>query len=125
MKNKTNKKNKNNSNNHQINNKLKQCLPYFINSIIVVVIFCLILVISHSYPFGHKLTIGKVDAIAQYKPMLYNFIMHIKTHTLELFSFNNGLGNSLLFNLTYYLLSPLNLIAIFFSNHNMMYLLLV
>ena len=118
MKNKSSKKT---SNSHQTNNKLKQCLPYYINSLIIVIIFCLILAISHSYPFDTKLTIGKVDAIAQYKPMLYNFIMHLKTHTLELFSFNNGLGNSLLFNLSYYLLSPLNLIAIFFNNHNMMY----
>ncbi len=97
-------------------------LPYLINSLIVIVIFCLILLLSKTSPFGDALALGKSDAIYQYKPMLYNFIMKLKTGTLYQFSFNNGLGNSFFFNFAYYLSSPLNLVAIFFNNPDFMFL---
>lgn len=101
--------------------KLKKLFPYFINVLLVLSIFTITLVITKTYPFGNY-TIGKSDAIVQYKPMLYNFIMSIKTHTISTYSFNNGLGNPLIFNFIYYLSSPLNLIALFFKSPNSMYL---
>ena len=102
--------------------KLKKFRPYLLNSLLIIGLFCLILIISKSAPFGSKLAIGKSDAIYQYKPMLYNFIMRLKTGTLLQYTFNNGLGNSFFFNFAYYLTSPLNLIAIFFNNPDIMYL---
>ncbi len=102
--------------------KLKKFRPYLLNSLLIVGLFCLILIISKSAPFGSKLSIGKSDAIYQYKPMLYNFIMRLKTGTIFQYTFNNGLGNSFFFNFAYYLTSPLNLIAIFFNNPDIMYL---
>ncbi len=101
--------------------KLKKIFPYIINILLVLSIFIITLIITKTYPFGDY-TIGKSDAIIQYKPMLYNFIMAIKTHTISSYSFNNGLGNPLIFNFIYYLSSPLNLIALFFNNPNSMYL---
>ena len=101
--------------------KLKKLKPYLINSLITIAIFLIILAITKTYPFGSK-TIGNLDAIYQVKPMLYNFIMKIKTNTLLNYSFNNGLGNPLLFNYIYYLVSPLNLIAILFKTPNAMFL---
>lgn len=101
--------------------KPKKILPYLFNTILVISIFILTLIITKTIPFGTN-TLGKGDAIVQYKPMLYNFIMSIKTNTLSSFSFNNGLGNPTLFNYLYYLASPLNLVAYFFNNADTMYL---
>lgn len=101
--------------------KIKQLKPYIINTITIVAIFILTLIITKTSPFGTQ-AIGKSDAIAQYKPMLYNFIMSLKNGILESYSFNNGLGNPFLFNYTYYLISPLNLIALLFKNGDIMYL---
>lgn len=102
-------------------NKRKQLKPYIINTLTIIAIFILTLIITKTSPFGTQ-AIGKSDAIAQYKPMLYNFIMSLKNGILELYSFNNGLGNPFLFNYTYYLISPLNLIALLFKNGDIMYL---
>lgn len=94
---------------------------YVLNAILVVAVFIIALVLTKTSPFGNNI-LGKSDAINQYKPMLYNFIMKIKSGTLELYSFNNALGNSILFNYVYYLISPLNFIALFFNNVDLMFL---
>ncbi|HIS17319.1 MAG TPA: YfhO family protein, partial [Candidatus Coprovivens excrementavium] len=101
--------------------RIKKILPYLINSLLCVAIFLIALYICDNFPFG-EYTIGKSDAIVQFKPMLYNFITELKTKTIELYSFNNGLGNPFVFNFLYYLSSPLNLVAIFFKDANSMYL---
>ena len=100
---------------------MKKIKPYLVNTLIVVVIFLSVLMLSHISPFGNYI-IGKSDAIAQYKPMLYNFLTSLKHGILEIYSFNNGLGNPFMFNYTYYLISPLNLIGIIFKNGDLMYL---
>lgn len=102
-------------------NKLKRIIPYIINTLISLSIFLLILIITNTSPFGGHI-LGKSDAIVQFKPMLFDFIMGLKTNTLEVFSFNNGLGNPIIFNYLYYLSSPLNLIAILFKTPDAMYL---
>ena len=48
--------------------------------------------------------------------------MNIKNGTLELYSFNNGLGNPFIFNFSYYLISPVNFIGLLFNNGDLMYL---
>lgn len=101
--------------------KLKKILPYIINILLVISIFIITMLITKTYPFGNNI-LGKSDAIVQFKPMLYNFIMSIKTHTIGSYSFNNGLGNPIIFNFIYYLSSPFNLIALFFNNPDYMYL---
>lgn len=102
-------------------NKKKNKIIYLYNVLIVLVIFLLTLVITKTDPFGN-MALGKSDALSQYKPMLYNFIMAIKTGTLEAFSFNNALGNSFMFNFVYYLISPFNFIALLFNDANLMFL---
>lgn len=101
--------------------KIKKITPYIINILLVLSIFIITLIITKTSPFGPD-TLGKSDAIVQFKPMLYDFIMGLKTNTLELFSFNNGLGNPIIFNFLYYLSSPLNIIAILFNSPDSMYL---
>ena len=105
----------------KIKNILKNTHPYIINSLIIIIILLLTLIISNTSPFGNNI-LGKSDAIVQFKPMLYDLIMGIKTNTLEGFSFNNGLGNPTIFNFLYYLASPFNLIALLFNNPDKMYL---
>ena len=102
-------------------NKLNKIKPYLINIILVTTIFLATLIICDISPFGDNI-LGKSDAIAQYKPMLYNYIMNIKNGTLELYSFNNGLGNPFIFNFSYYLISPVNFIGLLFNNGDLMYL---
>ena len=69
--------------------RLKTLKPYITNVLLVVLIFLLTLMICDVSPFGDTI-LGKSDAVAQYKPMLYNYIMNIKNGTFELYSFNNG-----------------------------------
>lgn len=102
-------------------NKLKKLIPYIINISITLCIFIIVLLITNTSPFGTDV-LGKSDGIVIFKPMLYDFIMGLKTNTLEVFSFNNGLGNPTIFNYLYHLASPLNLIAIFFKTPDAMYL---
>ncbi len=100
---------------------VKKLIPYLINSLIVITIFIIVLLITKTSPFGNNI-LGKADAITQYKPMLYNFIMSIKKGTFTIYSFNNGLGNSFLFTFIYYLSSPINLIALLFNKPDSMFL---
>ena len=94
---------------------------YIISILACILIFMLSLYLNRIFPFGTEL-LGKSDAFVQFKPMLYNFVMKIKTGTLLNYSFNNGLGNATIFDFWYYLASPLNLIALLFKSPNGMYL---
>ena len=102
-------------------NKIKKILPYLINALIITAIFIGVLLISKASPFGNYI-LGKSDAISQYKPMLFNFITNLKKGTIDIYSFNNGLGNPFIFNYIYYLISPLNLIALLFKKADHMFL---
>lgn len=101
--------------------KIKKILPYIVNILIITAIFIGILLISKTSPFGNYI-LGKSDAISQYKPMLFNFITNLKKGTIDIYSFNNGLGNPFIFNYIYYLISPLNLIALLFKKADYMFL---
>ena len=100
---------------------MKKYKTYIITIITSITLFILILYINNISPFGNNM-LGKSDAINQFKPLLYDFAMKIKTGTLLNYSFNNGLGNPTMFNYLYYLASPINLIAILFNDPNIMYL---
>ena len=80
----------------------------------------LILFIKNIFPFGNSLIV-KSDALAQYQPMLYNFIEKLRIGTLEPYTFNNGFGSPTIFNYLYYISSPLNLLSIFFKSPEGMY----
>lgn len=97
---------------------------YILNILIALFIFFLALFINDIKPFG-PYDLAKYDGFFQYKPMLFNFLKNIQEGTLSNFSFLNGLGNSLFFNYTYYLSSPINLLALPFKNANTMYLVVI
>ncbi len=94
---------------------------YLINILITVAIFLGIIIINRLSPFGNRM-LSRSDAIVMFKPMLYNFIMKLKTGTLLNFTFNNGLGAATIFDYIYDLASPLNLVALLFKSADAMYL---
>lgn len=98
--------------------------PYLINTLIIISIFLLVMIISKTSPFGNNL-LSKDNGISQYKPILYNFIMSLKTGSLLPYTFINALGESQLFNILYYTTSPINLIALPFNNGDIMYLIVI
>jgi molecular chaperone Hsp33 len=57
--------------------KIKKLTPYIINILLVLSIFIITSIITKTSPFGPD-TLGKSDAIVQFKPMLYDFIMGLK-----------------------------------------------
>lgn len=101
-------------------NKIKELIPYIINTLIILTIFFIVLKLNSFYPLGN-INLDKYDAFYQYKPMLYNFITSIKNGTILSFNFLNGLGNPTIFNYLYYLASPINLIALFFKTPEAMF----
>ena len=101
--------------------KVKNCKIYFINIVVCIFIFLLILIINKISPFGNHM-LGISDAPLQFKPMLYSLIMRIRTGTLLNYTFSNGLGNATIFDFLYYIASPINIIAILFKSPDMMYL---
>ncbi len=100
---------------------MKKLRIYLINIILIISIFLLVLYAKGVSPFGNNI-LGLSDGVYQFKPMLYDFIMKIKYGILESYSFNNGLGNPTIFNILYYLASPVNLIALLFNKPDTMYL---
>ena len=104
--------------------KLKKTSPYIISILIAVSIFFISLYINKIAPFG-KYTLAKNDAFYQYEPMLFNFIKSIQEGNLSIFSFLNGLGNSFLFNYSYYLSSPLNILLLPFKSANTMFIAII
>ena len=100
---------------------LKKYWIHLFNMLLAVFVFLLIWYIAKVYPFGPK-TFGTSDGLAQFKPMIYDVIAKLKLGTLGTYSFNNGLGNPVIFNILYYVSSPLNLICLLFNSPNVMYL---
>lgn len=100
---------------------LKKYWIHLFNILLAVFVFLLIWYIAKVYPFGPK-PLGASDGLVQFKPMIYDVIAKLKLGTLGTYSFNNGLGNPVIFNILYYVSSPLNLICLLFNSPNVMYL---
>lgn len=66
------------------------------------------------YPFGDK-TVFTVDLYFQYAPLLAHLRRSILNGNISLYSFTIGSGTSVLPLAAYYLLSPFNVILLFFS----------
>lgn len=100
---------------------LKKYWIHLFNMLLAVFVFLLIWYIAKVYPFGPN-PLGVSDGLVQFKPMIYDVIAKLKLGTLGTYSFNNGLGNPVIFNILYYVSSPLNLICLLFNSPNVMYL---
>ena len=99
---------------------MKKKYVYIINIVIPIIILIGSLIHFEVAPFG-KYSIGICDAITQFKPMLFDFVTKLKLGIFSVYSFNNGFGNPIIFNIMYYLNSPINIIAILFNNSDSMF----
>ncbi len=77
---------------------LKKYWIHLFNMLLAVFVFLLIWYIAKVYPFGPK-PLGASDGLVQFKPMIYDVIAKLKLGTLGTYSFNNGLGNPVIFNI--------------------------
>lgn len=90
---------------------------YLIGSIIVSMIYIIFLYVGRITPFGDK-SILKIDLYQQYAEFL-TYYREVLLHGKGLFvSWNMGLGNNFFTTFTYYLVSPFNLLIVFFSKEN-------
>ena len=99
---------------------IKKYRIYVINIFLAISIFLFYCAITKTYPFGPRV-LGVSDGIAQFKPMIFDIFSKIKMGTMGTYSFNNGLGNPFIFNILYYVSSPLNVICLLLKSSNSMY----
>lgn len=93
----------------------------FILILCVLSTFFILMLINDIYPLGNN-DLAIADASSQYEPFIYDYITKLKSFNYQSYSFMNFLGNPSMFNFVYYLASPINLIALIFSNYKLMYL---
>ena len=90
---------------------------YFVGTILVILLYTMYLVISRVTPFGEN-SILKSDSYKQYAEFLAYYRGHLYGKKSLLLSWNMGLGNNFFTTFTYYLVSPFNLLVVFFNEKN-------
>lgn len=99
--------------------KTKKQIPYiWLSPIITLGIMLVLYAVSGIYPFGTASTAFS-DGIAQYVPFLSELSEKIREGGSLLYSWHIGNGINFWTNIGYYLASPLNLIALFFTPDEM------
>ncbi len=96
--------------------KKKKILIYLLSMAIPVIIFMVCAYINGFVPFGKEM-LNSYDSFTQYPGMLLEHIRLLK-EGLPFYSWKGGLGFNFFGTLTYYCMSPLNLLAIFASPNN-------
>ena len=90
---------------------------YFIGTILTIILYLIYLAIAKIGPFGEN-SILKSDLYKQYAEFLA-YYKDVLTGKGSLFmSWNMGIGNNFYTTFAYYLVSPLNLLVVFFSKEN-------
>ena len=90
---------------------------YFIGTILTIILYLIYLAIAKITPFGEN-SILKSDLYKQYAEFLA-YYKDVLTGKGSLFmSWNMGMGNNFYTTFAYYLVSPLNLLVVFFSKEN-------
>ena len=90
---------------------------YFIGTILTIILYLIYLAIAKIAPFGEN-SILKSDLYKQYAEFLA-YYKDVLTGKGSLFmSWNMGMGNNFYTTFAYYLVSPLNLLVVFFSKEN-------
>lgn len=99
--------------------KAKKQIPYiWLGPIFTLLIMLVLYAISGIYPFGTNTTAFS-DGFAQYVAFLSEFANKIKEGSSLMFTWNMGGGVNFWATISYYLASPLNLIALFFKPEEM------
>lgn len=90
---------------------------YFIGTILTIILYLIYLAIAKIAPFGEN-SILKSDLYKQYAEFLA-YYKDVLTGKGSLFmSWNMGMGNNFYTTFAYYLVSPINLLVVFFSKEN-------
>ena len=97
--------------------KKKKIINYFIAFLIPCVLMLLLYALVGIYPFGNK-TILTVDMQDQYVEFFSAFKDILQNGNNIFYSFSKTLGGNMFGLVCYYLLSPLNLIIMFFDKVN-------
>lgn len=90
---------------------------YFLGSVLVTLLYAIYLIIANVSPFG-KNSILKTDLYQQYAEFLTYYRECLLGKKSILFSWNLGLGNNFFTTFAYYLVSPFNLLIVFFKPEN-------
>lgn len=90
---------------------------YFLGSALVTLLYVIYLIIANISPFG-KNSILKTDLYQQYAEFLSYYRECLLNGKSILFSWNLGLGNNFFTTFAYYLVSPFNLLIVFFKSEN-------
>ena len=90
---------------------------YFLGSALVTLLYVIYLIIANISPFG-KNSILKTDLYQQYAEFLAYYRECLLSGKSILFSWNLGLGNNFFTTFAYYLVSPFNLLIVFFKPEN-------
>src|SRR5574344_5748 len=96
------------------NKKLIYILSFFIPAFI----FTLIMMLKHVTPFGHNTVLGS-DLLSQYSSFYTELAYKLRHGNSLFYSFTQGLGTDYLNQASYYVISPLNIILIFFNSRTM------
>ena len=88
---------------------------YFLGSALVTLLYVIYLIIANISPFG-KNSILKTDLYQQYAEFLSYYRECLLNGKSILFSWNLGLGNNFFTTFAYYLVSPFNLLIVFFKS---------
>lgn len=90
----------------------------FISSLMTLIIMAALFAAAGVYPFGGSTT-AFADGISQYVPLLAEFAEKLKSGGSLFFSWHIGNGVNFWSIVSYYLMSPLNLISLFYSPDSM------
>ncbi len=99
--------------------KMKKQISFiWLGPICTLGLMAVIYALSGLFPFGN-LTTAVGDGFAQYVPFLSELVEKIKDGSSLLYSWHAGRGVNFWSTISYYLVSPFNLIGLFFENDNM------
>lgn len=99
--------------------KRKKKIPYILlGPLMTFLIMSVLFALAGAFPFGKGST-AVVDGIGQYLPFMAELSQRLKGGASLFFSWNTGMGSNFWATIGYYLASPLNLIALFFTPETM------
>lgn len=99
--------------------KKKNILIYLISALIPVLIFLICSILNGYLPFGDEV-LNAYDSYTQYPGFLLEYVRGLKVGN-PFYSFGGSLGFNLFGTITYYAISPLNILAVFANPMNYPY----
>ena len=99
---------------------LKKYKYLFLSFLVPIVIFAVAGYFSSTFPFGN-MNMMTYDGASQHPGLLAHFLEILRGNANLFYSFNGGLGYNFYTTTAYYLLSPINLLGLFFDVEHLHY----